>query len=128
MTVSQKIRRAVLGTGAERMLLIRDTNRLVAAAAASSPQMTDTEAAIVAANRNISEDVLRIIAMNRNFTRSYQVKHNLVTNPKTPLTFSARLLPHLRDNDMRALTKSKNVPANIQALARQQVMRKQEKK
>jgi hypothetical protein len=65
--------------------------------------------------------------MNRNFTRNYQVKYNLVTNPKTPLTFSARLLPHMRDNDLRALTKSKNVPANIQSAARQQLARKEKK-
>jgi hypothetical protein len=128
MTVSQKIRRAVLGTAAERMLLVRDNNRLVAAAAASSPQFSDNEAARVAANRNVHEDVLRIIAQNRNFTRNYQVKLNLVGNPKTPLTFSSRLLPHLRDNDLRALVKSKNISANVQTLARQQLVRKETKK
>lgn len=125
MTVTQKIRRAILGTSAERMLLVRETNRLVASAAASSPMLTENEAARIAANRNVIEDVLRIIAQNRSFTRSYQVKLNLVTNPRTPLSFSARMLPHLRDSDLRNIARSKNVPANIQALARQQMMRKQ---
>lgn len=128
MTISQKIRRAILGTSAERMLLVRDTNRLVASAAASSPMLNENDAARIAANRNVIEDVLRIIAQNRAFTRSYQIKLNLVTNPKTPLSFSSRMLPHLRDNDLRALTRNKNAPANIQALARQQLMRKQTKK
>lgn len=125
MTVTQKIRRAILGTSAERMLLVRETNRLVASAAASSPMLTENEAARIAANRNVIEDVLRIIAQNRTFTRSYQVKLNLVTNPRTPLSFSARMLPHLRDSDLRNIGRSKNVPANIQALARQQLLRKQ---
>lgn len=125
MTITQKIRRGVLGTSAERMLLVRDTNRLVAAAAASSPMLTENEAARIASNRNVIEDVLRIIAQNRAFTRSYQVKLNLVTNPRTPLSFSSRMLPHLRDNDLRAIARSRNVPANIQALARQQLQRKQ---
>jgi hypothetical protein len=128
MTVSQKIRRAILGTSADRMLLVRDTNRLVAAAAVSAPQFTDSEAAIVASNRNVHDDVLRVIAQNRNFTRNYQVKLNLVLNPKTPLTFSARLLPHLRDNDLRSMSKSKNIPASIQSAARQQLQRKDNKK
>ncbi len=128
MTISQKIRRAILGTAAERMLLVRDTNKLVASAAASSPQFTDNDAARVAASRNVHDDVLRIIAKNRNFTRNYQVKLNLVTNPKTPLTFASRLLPHIRDNDVRAIAKSKNVPASIQAMARQALLRKQSKK
>lgn len=128
MSVTQKIRRAILGTSAERMLLVRETNRLVASAAASSPMLTENEAARIAANRNVIEDVLRIIAQNRSFTRSYQVKLNLVTNPRTPLSFSARMLPHLRDSDLRNIGRSKNVPANIQTLARQQMMRKQKDK
>lgn len=127
MTVTQKIRRAILGTAAERMLLVRDTNRLVAAAAASSPQMTENDAARVAACRNVSDDVLRIIAQNRSFTRSYQVKLNLITNPKTPFTFTARMVPHLRDNDLRMLAKSKNVPAAVQTAARQQLIRKEKR-
>lgn len=127
MTVTQKIRRAILGTAAERMLLVRDTNRLVASAAATSPQLTENDAARIAACRNVSEDVLRIISQNRSFTRSYQVKLNLITNPKTPFTFTARMIPHLRDNDLRALSKSKNVPANVQTAARQQLVRKQAK-
>lgn len=125
MTITQKIRRGILGTSAERMLLVRDTNKLVAAAAASSPMLTENEAARIAANRNVLEDVLRIIAKNPSFVRSYQVKLNLVVNPRTPLTFSARIVPHLRDNDLRAIARSKNVPANIQTLARQQLLRKQ---
>jgi hypothetical protein len=125
MTITQKIRRAILGTGAERLLLVRDHNRLVAAAAASSPMLNENEAVRIAANRNVSEEVLRIIAMNKNFTRNYMVKLNLVTNPKTALSFSARIVGHLRDNDLRSISKSKNVPANIQLLARQQLTRKQ---
>jgi hypothetical protein len=125
MTITQKIRRGILGTSAERMLLIRDNNRLVASAAASSPLINENEAARIASNRNVIDDVLRIIAQNRALTRNYQVKLNLVLNPRTPLSFSSRMLPHLRDNDLRAISKSKNVPSNIQAMARQQLLRKQ---
>jgi hypothetical protein len=128
MTISQKIRRATLGSAAERMLLVRDSNRLVAAAVALSPLLTENEAERMAASRNVSEDVLRIISQNREFTRSYQIKLNLIGNPKTPFTFSARMIPHLRDNDLRTLSKSKNVPAAIQTAARQQLDRKKGKK
>ena len=113
MTITQKIRRAILGTGAERLLLVRDHNRLVAAAAASSPMLNENEASRIASNRNVSEEVLRIIAQNRNFTRNYMVKLNLVTNPKTPLTFSSRMVTHLRDGDLRSISKSKNVAATF---------------
>lgn len=125
MSVTQKIRRAMLGTSAERLLLVRDTNRLVATAAASSPLMNENDAARISASRNVIEDVLRIISRNPEFTRSYQVKLNLVLNPRTPFTFSARMVPLLRDNDLRLIAKSKNVPGAIQTAARQQIARKQ---
>lgn len=125
MNVSQKIRRATLGTAAERLLLVRDNNRLVASAAAQSPLMKENEAVRISASRQVSEDVLRIVARNREFTRNYQVKLNLVMNPRTPFTFSSRLVPHLRDNDLRSLSRSKNVPSAIQQAVRQQLSRKQ---
>jgi hypothetical protein len=124
MSVSQKIRRATLGTSAERLLLVRDTNRLVASAAVQSPMMNDNEAAMISASRQVCEEVLRIIARNREFTRNYQVKLNLITNPRTPFTFAARLIPHLRDHDLRGLSKSKNVPSAVQQAVRQQLNKK----
>jgi hypothetical protein len=126
MTISQKIRRATLGTGAERLLLVRDTNRLVATAAATSPLLNESEAARIAASRSVSDDVLRIIANNRDFTRNYQVKLNLVNNPRTPFTFSSRIIPQLRGNELRTLSRSKNVPSAVQTAARQQLQRKSE--
>lgn len=125
MTISQKIRCATLGRTAERMLLVRDPNRLVATAAAQSPLLNENDAARIAGSRNVIDDVLRIIARNREFTRSYQIKLNLVTNPRTPLSFSSRLVPHLRDGDVRHLARSKNVPAAVRTLARQQLQRKE---
>ncbi|HSC86100.1 MAG TPA: hypothetical protein VLC09_02470 [Polyangiaceae bacterium] len=124
MTISQKIRLATLGDSSARMLLVRDNNRLVSEAAVKSPRMTESEATQISASRAVSEDVLRNVAINRDLTRSYQVKMNLVTNPRTPFTFSSRFLPHLRDNDLRNLTRSKNVPGAIVRAARQQLSRK----
>jgi len=124
-TVSQKIRRATLGTAAERLILVRDPNRLVAAAAAKSPGLRENEAAQITASRAVSDEVLRIIAMNRELVRSYQVKLNLVTNPRTPLTFASRLVPHLRDADLRNLSRSKNVSAAVAQIVQQQLSRKQ---
>jgi hypothetical protein len=65
MTISQKIRRATLGTGPERMLLVRDRNRLVATAAAQSPMLKENEATLIASSRSVIDDVLRIIAQNK---------------------------------------------------------------
>jgi len=128
MTISQKIRTATLGTAPERLMLVRDANRLVASAAAKSPMMRDNEAVQISAARSVSEEVLRIIAMNREFVRHYQVKMNLVTNPRTPFSFASRLVPHLRESDLRSISKSKNVTGAIAQSVKQQLGRKGDKK
>jgi hypothetical protein len=127
MTITQKIRRAMLGTAAERLMLVRDSNRLVASAAAKSPRMREPEAVRITASRAVSDEVLRILALNREFTRSYQIKLNLITNTRTPFTFASRLVPHLRDADLRKLAKSKNVSGAILQAIKQQLLRKQAK-
>ena len=124
-SVSQKIRRATLGTAAERLILVRDPNRLVSAAAVKSPALKENEAVQISASRAVSDEVLRIIAQNRDLVRSYQVKYNLVTNPRTPLTFASRLVQYLRDNDLRSLSRSKNVSAAVLQMVQQQLSRKQ---
>ncbi len=123
-SITEKIRRAMLGNSTERLLLVRDTNRLVSEAAAKSPRMTENDAARIASSRSVSDEVLRIIANNRELTRSYQVKLNLVTNPRTPFTFSSRLMPHLRDMDVKQIAKSKNIPGAVQKAAKNQMARK----
>jgi hypothetical protein len=53
------------------------------------------------------------------------VKINLVQNPRTPFTFASRLVPHLRDSDLRTLSRSKNVSAAVAQIVQQQISRKQ---
>jgi hypothetical protein len=124
MTVSQKIRCATLGSAAERLLCVRDSNRLVAAAAAKSPLLKEPEAVQISASRVVSEDVLRLLAMNKDFTRNYQIKLNLVANPRTPFTFASRLVPMLRESELKMLSKSKNVSGAITTAVKQQLAKK----
>jgi hypothetical protein len=124
MTISQKIRRAMLGNGADRLLLVRDSNRLVAQAAIKSPTIQENEVVRISASRNVSEDVLRAIALDREWTRSHQIKLNLVQNPRTPFAFAARLIGHLREHELKGLAKSKNVSGAVAKAAKQQLDRK----
>jgi hypothetical protein len=124
MTISQKIRRAMLGNAAERLLLVRDSNRLVAQAAIKSPSIQENEVVRISASRAVSEDVLRAIALDREWTRSHQVKVNLVSNPRTPFAFASRLIGHLRESELKGLAKSKNVSGAVAKAAKQQLERK----
>jgi hypothetical protein len=51
----------------------------------------------------------------------YQVKLNLAQNPKCPLGFSLRFLTTLHAEDLKALSKSKNVPSALAVAARKLV-------
>jgi hypothetical protein len=124
MTVSQKIRRAMLGTATERLILVRDSNRLVAEAAVKSPSIQENEIARISASRSVCEDVLRVIALDREWTRSHQIKVNLVQNPRTPFVFAAKLIPHLREHELKMLAKNKNVPGAVAQAAKQQLSRR----
>jgi hypothetical protein len=124
MTVSQKIRTAMLGGPSARALLVRDKNRLVAQAVIRSPLLQEPEVAQMASSRAVSEDVLRLIGSNGEFTKSHQIKYNLVANPKTPMAISLRLLQHLRVDELKKLAKSRNVSGQIAKMARQEMEKK----
>ena len=118
LNVSQKVRLALMGTAGDRAVLIRDANKLVSRTVVRSPAVTDSEAMAYAKNKSLNDDVIAYIASNKKWTRHYQVKFNLVMNPKTPLTESMKFLPHLRLNDLRALSRSRDVPGPIRKAAK----------
>jgi hypothetical protein len=124
MSVSQKIRRAMLGTKEERMMLVREQNKVVAAAAARSPLMQEPEVALITRNRSVSEEVLRIIGNTPEWMKSYQIKRNLVENSKTPIMIAQRLVPQLREADLRRLAGNKNISGAVQRAASQHLRRR----
>jgi hypothetical protein len=124
MTISQKIRRAMVGSAGDRLLLVRDANRLVSQAAIKSPSIQESEIVRISASRSVGEDVLRTIAKDREWTRSHQIKLNLVQNPRTPFAFAAKLIMHLREHELKALARSKNVTGSVSTAATQQLSRR----
>lgn len=127
MSVSHKIRRAMLGSAAERMILVRDRNKLVAQAVARSPLIQENEVVRITANRNAPDAVLTIFARSKQWVQSHIIKWNLVTNPRTPFAFSAKLIAHLRDHELKAIMKSKNVTGQVVMAARQALSRREKK-
>jgi hypothetical protein len=124
MSISQKIRRAMTGTREERLILIREQNKIVASAAARSPLLQEPEVALITRNRGVSIDVLRIIGMTSEWMKSYTIKKNLVENAKTPIAISQRLITQLRESDLRRISKSKNVPGAVRQQAQRHLDRR----
>jgi hypothetical protein len=107
-----------------RLLAVRDNNPLVAMAGIKAPGLQENEVVRISAMRNVSEDVLREVAKDKEWTRSYQVKVNLVGNPRTPFAFSSRLIAFLRDNDLKRLADSREVPGAVKVAVKQHLSRK----
>ena len=125
MNPAEKVRMAMIGNAAARTILVRDKNRTVAHAAISSPMMTETEATNIAHSKEVAEDILRYIGNKREWLRSYEIKRALVFNPKTPAGIALRFIGHMRDNDLKTLGRSRNVPAPIKTAATQRLQLKQ---
>ncbi len=124
MSISQKVRRATLGTKEERLLLVRERNRLVCTAVARSPMLQIDEVDLITKNRNISEEVLRILGSNGEWLRSYSIKKNLAENPKTPPQMALRFALAMRDSDMRMFIKNRNVAASIRDAVRKHMQKR----
>jgi len=124
MDMAEKIKLALRGNKDARTILVRDTNRVIRRLVLQNPRMTDAEALAVARNRNIDDELLRIIAVKREWMRNYQIKLSLATNPKTPVTIALRQLSALADRDLRQLAKSRNVPDAVSGQARRMVVSK----
>jgi hypothetical protein len=124
MSVMHKIKLARMGNKEARGLLIRDKNKIVATAAVRSPRINDSEVVGYAKSRNLCDEVIRVIAGNREWTRSYQVKLGLATNPKCPPPTAMKFLNHLQDRDLRSIMKSKDVPSLVSNHARRLLTKK----
>jgi hypothetical protein len=124
LSVAQRIRMALMGNGAARNLLIRDSYKIVAEAVLRNPQLTEKEVSSFAANKTLSEEIIRTISNTKEWLKNYMVKLNLVQNPKTPRHISIGLLRHLTDKDVKGISKSREVPGYITRAAREMVERK----
>ncbi len=124
MNVAQKIKLAQLGNKEARSLLIRDSNKLVAVAVIRSPRITDGEVLMAVNNRAMHDDVLRVIYSDREWTKMYPIKLGLVKNPKVPNAIALRFLATLREADVKALSRDKNVPNVVQLQAKKMMDKK----
>ncbi len=126
MTVVEKIKAALTGNLETRVLLIRDSNKIISRAVLQSPKISETEAESYAAAKNVSEEVLRLISTNRKFMRSYSIMRALVTNPRAPIDVTLPLMVRINEKDLKGLTLNRNVPEVIRSLAFKLVKQKED--
>jgi hypothetical protein len=113
MSVSEKIKMALTGDKEWRTLLIRESNKQVNTAVLKNPRITEGEVLNIAKNRTSSDDMIRIILLNREWVKIYDMKKALVVHPRTPLQQAVRFMSFLSDKDIREIAKSRNVTQAI---------------
>lgn len=117
MTVAERVQFAIKGGSEARRTLIRDSNKVVQRAVLQSPRLTEQEVEAFAAMSSLTDEILRLIAANRNFRKNYIVVRNLMNNAKTPLDVTLHMLPILNAIDLKKLTTNKNVPETLRTTA-----------
>ncbi|MBK9214981.1 MAG: hypothetical protein IPM59_05185 [Chloracidobacterium sp.] len=109
MGVKDRVKLGMKGDREARNILIRDPNRLVSSAVVNNPRITEQEIEMIASMRSITEEILRQIAANRQWSKNYNVMHSLAKNPRTPLANVMTIMSRLQLRDLLALSKNRNV-------------------
>lgn len=112
--------RMKLARGAPRSLraiLVKDKSSMVAVAVLQGNALTESEIELIAANRSVAEEVLTMIANNRQWSRKYNIVHALIKNPRTGVGLAVRLTPRLSTRDLRNLSRDRNVSEAVRNTA-----------
>lgn len=127
MGVGQKIKLALKGGREARGLLFRDANRIIKRLVLQNPRLSEDEMITMAKNRSEDVEFLESIAKKKEAAKNYQIRLALVTNPKTPIPLSMRLVNTLFERDLRQIAKSKNVPAAVNSAAKRLLFQRESK-
>ncbi len=124
MVVPDKVKLAMTGDKEARSILLKDSNKQVQEAVLDSPRISEMQIAAIANSRHVPDEILRKIALNRQWMKNYQVRLGLVNNPKTPLPIGLKIIGNLMVADLKRLSKNKGVSSVLSSAADRFVMRK----
>jgi hypothetical protein len=127
MSVSDKVKLAFKGGKTERMILVRDHNKLVCSAVMRNPRMSELEVELIASMRNIEEEALRLIAMKREWISKYAIAVTLARNPKCPVGVVLPLINRLTLRDLKGLKDDKGVSETVRGMARKLYIQRSQK-
>lgn len=128
MGVSEKIKMALTGDKEWRSILLKDSNKLVNTAVLKNPRITDGEVLAVAKNKTSSEELIRMILMNKDWMKLPVIRSALVSHPKTPVAAALRFMDTLSIKELKDLSKSKSVSQIVVTSARRALAEKAKKK
>lgn len=117
MTISERIKLALTGTKTQRMILVKDANKMVALAVLESPKIGVDEVALLARNKSVAGEIIANISKKREWTKNYGIIIELVHNPKTPIKDALSFVKKLHMRDLHLISRDKNVNPVVRQLA-----------
>lgn len=127
MPVAEKIKMGLTGDKEWRNILIKEANKLVSAAVLKNPRITDGEVLAIAKNKSSSEELIRLITLNNEWLKNYEIKRALVMHNRTPLPKALRFMGILSERDLKSLAKSRDVSSVLVNNARRILLAKERK-
>lgn len=124
MGTPQKIKLALTGAKEARGILVRESSKMIATAVLDNPRISIGEIEFFAKSQNLSEDVIRKIGSNSEWSKKYSIAVALVNNPKTPVGISMNFVNRMQDRDLALLEKSRNVPEAVRTASRNLLLKR----
>ncbi len=109
LTVSEKIKMGLTGDKEWRSIMMKQSNKLIQGAVMKNPRISDGEVLMVAKAKTSSDDLIRIILLNKDWVKNYEIKKALLAHPKTPPPKALRFVSFLTMKDLKELAKSKQL-------------------
>jgi hypothetical protein len=117
LSISERIRLALTGERTQRMILVKDPNKMVALSVLESPKISIDEIALLARNKSLPSEVIAKISKKRDWTKNYIIIHELVQNPKTPINDALSFIKKLYLKDLQMISRDKNINPVVRSLA-----------
>jgi hypothetical protein len=127
MNVLERVKLALTGGREERIVLIRDPNKVVQRSVLQSPRLTESEVESFASMTTLTMEILRIIAHGRLWMKNYTIVKNLIFNSKTPLDITMHQVARLTPRDLKILSTSKSVPETLRSTAAKMITKRNQK-
>lgn len=118
LNTAQKALLAMKGGREERMVLVRDSNKLVALSVLRNPRLNEEDVEAIARMRSVSDEVLRDIGRNREWSGSYAVIQALINNPRAPQGVTLNFVPRLQNQHLKRVASNHDIPELIRRTAK----------
>ncbi len=117
LSISERIRLALTGERTQRMILVKDPNKMVALSVLESPKISIDEITLLARNKSLPSEIIAKISKKRDWTKNYIIIHELVQNPKTPVNDALSFIKKLYLKDLQTISRDKNINPVVRSLA-----------